>query len=240
MWTARMMAAQKTRNWALSCGLSPGSSRLPWLLLPNEKLTCLPEPLTPANGFSWKRHSMPCCLATVRKSRHQHLLVVGGEVGALEDGRDLELAGGDLVVAGLGRDAELEERALGVVHEGQHAVGDGAEVVVVELLALGRLGAEEGATGVEQVGAQVDEGGVDQEVLLLGAAVGDDVVDVLVAEELQDAGGLVGHRLLRAQERRLVVEGLAGPSRRRWSGCTACCRWGSRGCTPATGTSQPV
>ena len=64
-WTARMTAAQKTRNWALSCGVSPGSSRLPSVALPSEKLTCLPEPLTPSNGFSWNRHSMPCFLATV-------------------------------------------------------------------------------------------------------------------------------------------------------------------------------
>ena len=63
--TARMTAAQNTRNWALSCGVSPGSSRLPSVALPSEKLTCLPEPLTPANGFSWKRHSMPCFWATL-------------------------------------------------------------------------------------------------------------------------------------------------------------------------------
>ena len=66
-WTARMTAAQKTRNWAFSCGVSPGSSRLPCSLLPREKFTCLPEPLTPAKGFSWNRHSMPCFLATARK-----------------------------------------------------------------------------------------------------------------------------------------------------------------------------
>ena len=65
--TARMTAAQNTRNWALSCGVSPGTSRLPSSELPSEKLTCLPEPLTPSNGFSWKRHSMPCFLATALK-----------------------------------------------------------------------------------------------------------------------------------------------------------------------------
>ena len=61
--TARITAAQNTRNWAFSCGVSPGTSRLPNCALPSEKLTCLPEPLTPANGFSWNRHSMPCFLA---------------------------------------------------------------------------------------------------------------------------------------------------------------------------------
>ena len=105
---------------------------------------------------------------------HDELLVIGGEVGALEHRRDLELARGDLVVARLDRDAELEELALDLDHEREDALGDGAEVVVLELLALGRLGAEERAAGVQQVGARVEEVLVDQEVLLLGAGVGDD------------------------------------------------------------------
>ena len=57
--TARSMAAQNTRNWMLSCGVSPGFSRL----LPNSslmlQLTCLPDPLTPAKGFSCSRHARP-------------------------------------------------------------------------------------------------------------------------------------------------------------------------------------
>ena len=57
--TARMTAAQKTRNCTLSCGASPGLSRLfprSSLML---QLRCLPEPLTPANGFSCSRHARP-------------------------------------------------------------------------------------------------------------------------------------------------------------------------------------
>ena len=65
MCTARIAAAQKTRNWAFSCGVSPGTNRLPSSELPSEKLTCLPDPFTPVNGFSWNRHSMPCLRATV-------------------------------------------------------------------------------------------------------------------------------------------------------------------------------
>ena len=65
--------------------------------------------------------------------------------------------------------------------------GIDAEVVVLELLALGRLGAEERAAGVQQVGPRVEEVLVDQEVLLLGAGVRDDHRGLLVAEQLQDA-----------------------------------------------------
>ena len=57
--TARRTAAQNTRNWMLSCGLSPGFSRLlPWSSLMLQ-LRCLPLPLTPANGFSWRRQMSP-------------------------------------------------------------------------------------------------------------------------------------------------------------------------------------
>ena len=105
--------------------------------------------------------------------------MVGSDVGPLEHRSDLELAGGDLVVPGLGRDAEFEQLTLGVHHEAEDTLGDGAEVVVVELLAFGRLGAEQGAARVDQVRPRQEEVPVDQEVLLLGAAERHDVVEVL-------------------------------------------------------------
>jgi hypothetical protein len=52
---------------------------------------------------------------------------------------------------------------------GGDARPDGAEVVVVELLALGRLGAEERAAAEAQVLALLVERLVDEEILLLGA-----------------------------------------------------------------------
>ena len=51
---------------------------------------------------------------------------------------------------------------------------------------------------------------VDQEVLLLGTAERHHVLAVLVAEQLQDALGVPAHRLLRAQQRGLVVQRLTG------------------------------
>ncbi len=141
---------------------------------------------------------------------HQQLLVIGRHVGALEDRSDLELSRGDLVVAGLGRDAELEELAFAVEHVREHPVGDRAEVVVVELLPLGRFRAEQGASGVQQVGPAVEEALVDQEVLLLRSGERHDGVGLFVAEELENALGLGCHRLLGAQQRRLEVQRVTG------------------------------
>ena len=44
---------------AFSCGVLPGSSRLSPVSVPIDQLLCLPEPLTPANGFSWSRQTRP-------------------------------------------------------------------------------------------------------------------------------------------------------------------------------------
>ncbi len=49
--TARITAAQKTRNCAFSAGCPPAPAGCPAAALPSEKFTCLPEPLTPAKGF---------------------------------------------------------------------------------------------------------------------------------------------------------------------------------------------
>src|SRR5437764_11740872 len=57
--TARMTATQNTRNWALSCGVSPGLSRFSPVSVDIDQLLCLPEPLMPANGFSCSRQVRP-------------------------------------------------------------------------------------------------------------------------------------------------------------------------------------
>ena len=57
--TALMTAAQKNRNDRFSCGVSPGSSRFSPLSVPIDQLLCLPEPLTPAKGFSCSSATRP-------------------------------------------------------------------------------------------------------------------------------------------------------------------------------------
>ena len=121
---------------------------------------------------------------------HDQLLMVGGEVGVLVDRGDFVLGRGHFVVPRLDRNAELEQLALDFEHEGQHALRNRAEVVIFELLALRRLGAEQRAAGVEQVGPGEEEVAVDQEVFLLGAGGRRDKRAVRLAEQLQDPLGL--------------------------------------------------
>ena len=116
----------------------------------------------------------PVPLGHAPERHHEELLVVGREIGGLEHGGHLVLPGGDLVVPRLHRNAELVELALALEHEGQHALRDGAEVVILELLPLRRGGAEQGAARRHQVGSREVEGPVDEEVLLLRAGERED------------------------------------------------------------------
>ncbi len=61
-----------------------------------------------------------------------------------------------------------------------------------------------------QVGPLLGQAAVDEEVLLLGADVRDHARRRRVAEPAQDAQRLLAERFLRAQQRDLVVERLAG------------------------------
>ena len=146
----------------------PDRAGCPAVALPIDQLTCLPEPLTPANGFSCSRQAMPYFSATRLQRDHDAAADDRcARLAGLEHRRDFVLAGRDFVVARLDRDAELEQLALALEHEGEHALGNRAEVVVLELLALRRLRAEERAAGREQVGPREVEVAVDQEVFLL-------------------------------------------------------------------------
>ena len=81
--------------------------------------------------------------------------------------------------------------------------------MIVELLALGRLRAEERAAAELQILALFIERLVDQEILLLRADLRCHAVGLLVAEQAQDAYGLAADCLHGAQQRRLLVERVA-------------------------------
>ena len=160
-------------------------------------------------GFLVEQHLEAVLACHLLHEAHEQHVVVDGQVGLLEDGRELKLVGGHLVVACLAGDAQLQGLDLEVFHEGLHALGDGAEVVVVHLLVLGRVVAHERSTGEQQVGTCRAEAVVDEEILLLPAQVGLHLPHLGV-EEAGHIGGCRVEGMERAQQRSLVVEGLAG------------------------------
>ena len=140
---------------------------------------------------------------------HGELVVVGGDVGGRVDRRQLVLRGGNLVVLGFGEDSELPELVVQVGHIGRDARLDDAEVVVVQLLPLRRHGTEERPPAEHEVAALFVHLLVDEEVLLLWTDRGAHALDGGVAEQAQDAHGLLVQRLHRAQQGRLLIERLA-------------------------------
>ena len=140
---------------------------------------------------------------------HDEHVVVGGDIGVLVDGRDLELTGGHFIMPGLGRDAEAEQGVLHILHEGHDTRRDGTEVVVLHLLALGRRGAHQRAARQQQVGAQGGQTAVNEEIFLFRPHAGTHEGGRIVAEQAQDAQGLAGKGGDGAHERDLAVQGLA-------------------------------
>ena len=141
---------------------------------------------------------------------HRQLVLVGADVGVRVDGRHLVLRRGDFVVLGLRVDAEFPQLHVEVRHEGFDRRFDGAEIVVLHLLALRGLGAEEGPSGGDEVFPLVEEVAIDEEVLLFAADGGADMLRAGgVAEDVDDAHGLLVDGLDGAEQRGLLVEDLS-------------------------------
>ena len=173
--TAWMTAAQKNRNSRFSCGVVARLEQVDARVGAHRPVVVLARAVDARERLLVQQADEPVAAGDVLHDLHRQLLVVGADVGVLEDRRDLVLGRRDLVVAGLDRHAELGQLVLGLEHAGEHALRDRAEVVVVELLALRRLGAEQRAAGGDEVRALEVVLLVDQEVLLLGADRGEDV-----------------------------------------------------------------
>ncbi len=111
---------------------------------------------------------------------------------------------------GLGGDAELEQLFFHVVHVGGDPLLDASEVLVLQLLTLGRRGAHHGPAAQDQVRALVEVIRVDEEILLLRSQGGIDAPDVLAPQQLHDIQGAFAHRPVGAEQRGLLVQGFAG------------------------------
>ena len=141
---------------------------------------------------------------------HGEQVLVHGAVRLGEDGRQLVLGRSHLVVLGLRGNAEGPQLVVELLHELVHRGADGAEVVLLQLLALHRRIAEQRAAREHDVEALLIVLLGDEEVLLLGAEGGGHAIGRVVAEQIEHAASLGLDGLHGAQKRRLLVERLAG------------------------------
>ena len=91
----------------------------------------------------------------------------------------------DLVVARLGRNSELEQFSFALEHEGEQPLGNGGEIIILELLSFRWRRSEQRSAGRQQVRPREKEMLVDQEILLLGAGVRDHRSRILVTESFR-------------------------------------------------------
>ena len=141
---------------------------------------------------------------------HGQLVLVAGGVGVGVDGGHLMLRGGHLVVLGLAENAQSPQRLVQILHVRGDPGFDGAEVVILQLLALGGLGTEQRPAAEAQVLPLLEKLLIHQEVLLLGTHLSGDPLGLRVAEEAQDPDGLAAHLVHGAQQGGLFVQRLAG------------------------------
>ena len=119
------------------------------------------------------------------------------------------LGRGYLVVLRLGGDAHLPQLLIQLMHELRHPGLDGPVIVVVQLLALGGLGAEQSTAAQHQILPAAVHLLIDEEVFLLGAHLCGDVLGLGVAEQPQNADALGVQQLHGPQQRRFLIQSLA-------------------------------
>ena len=140
---------------------------------------------------------------------HRKLVLIRGDIRVSKDRRKLVLRRSNFVVLRLGKDAHFPQFQIEIPHERCDARTDRAEIVILQLLTLGRRSAEQSAAAQAEILALEIQLFINEEILLLRADRGGDASALSVSEQAQDAQRLAVDRLHRAQQGRLFVEGLA-------------------------------
>ena len=201
--------AQEQQELGIFVGSLAGLQKIYAGVRGNGPVVMLAATVDAVKGLLVKQAHQPVALSDLAHHLHGQLVVVRGDVCGGENGSHFVLGRGDLVVLRLGKHAQLPQLVVQLFHKGCNPGLDGAEIVVVQLLTLGRLGAEQGPAGVNQVFALVKGALVNEKILLLWTNGGLDGGRVFIAEELQHPHGLPVDGLHGAQQRGLLVQSLA-------------------------------
>ena len=162
----------------------------------------------PAEGLFVQQTHHAVAVSHLLHDLHGELVMVSGDIHRAENGGQLMLRGSDFVMLGLDQHAQLPEFFVQLPHKGVDPRLDRAKEMIVQFLPLWRLGPVQGAAGDDQVGPFEIKGFVDQKIFLLGAHGGIDPHGGLIAEQTQNAKGLLIQGLHGTQQRRFFVQRL--------------------------------
>ena len=144
---------------------------------------------------------------------HDHLVVIHRQIRLIVDGSQLMLSRGDLVVLSLGSDAQLPQLLVHLFHVSADSLPDSSEIMIFQLLTLGRHGPEQGTPCIDQIFPLQILGPVNEEILLLRPHGGNHPFGCGIAEQPQDPQRLCVNGLHGAQQRGFLIQGLAGVGR---------------------------
>lgn len=113
---------------------------------------------------------------------HDQLVGVAGSVGVGVNGGHFMLRRGYLVVFGFGEDTQAPQSFIQIPHIGRHPGANGAEIMIVQLLALGRGCAEESPSGETQVLPTGEVLFGNEEILLFRAHGGNDTFGAVISK----------------------------------------------------------
>ena len=110
----------------------------------------------------------------------------------------------------LGKDAKTPQLFIQILHKVGDPGADGAEIVIIQLLTLGRLCAKEGTAGQPQVFTLGVNTLGNQEILLLRADADLDTLGLIIAKQTQNTQSFPGNFIQGAQQGRFLVQGFSG------------------------------
>ena len=98
---------------------------------------------------------------------HHNLVLIHCHIGHRVDGSQLMLSRSHLVVLSLGSHAQFPQLRIYLAHESRHSLPNSTEIMVIQLLPLGRHSSKQGPSGINQVFSLFKLLRVHQEILLL-------------------------------------------------------------------------
>ena len=139
---------------------------------------------------------------------HGELIVVGGDIGGGVDRGKLVLSRCDLVVFRLGQNAKLPEFGVEFFHICSNSRLDYSKIMIIHLLALGRLCTKQRAAGKTKVRPLIVHLLGDEEVFLLGTDRAGHTLYAVVAKQPEDPKCLLVERFHGTEQRGLFVQGM--------------------------------
>ena len=138
---------------------------------------------------------------------HRKLVCIAGIVGIRIDGGQFVLAGSSFVVLCFGKNTQTPKLFVQVLHKVRDPGANGAKIVVIQFLTLGRQSAEQGAPGEAQVRPLCIHILGKQEIFLFCANTGGDSLCLLIAKQAQNSHCLLGNLINRTEQGSLFVKG---------------------------------